>query len=91
MDLAAIRELRQRLHGQVGRVVVGQEAAVDLMLLALLSEGHVLLEGVPGTAKTLLAQCFAACLSLPFKRIQRPKFPFDRDFEWEPKAEGFGG
>jgi MoxR-like ATPase len=70
MDLAAIRELRQRLHGQVGRVVVGQEAAVDLMLLALLSEGHVLLEGVPGTAKTLLAQCFAACLSLPFKRIQ---------------------
>jgi MoxR-like ATPase len=40
------------------------------MLVALLSEGHVLLEGVPGTAKTLLAQAFAASLALPFKRIQ---------------------
>jgi MoxR-like ATPase len=51
-------------------VVVGQERAVELMLVALLSEGHVLLEGVPGTAKTLLAQAFAASLALPFKRIQ---------------------
>ena len=51
-------------------MVVGHDQAIDLMLVALLAEGHVLLEGVPGTAKTLLAQCFAGALSLPFKRIQ---------------------
>ena len=52
------------------KTVVGQDAALDLMLAALLSEGHVLLEGVPGTAKTLLAQSFARALSLDFGRIQ---------------------
>ena len=52
------------------KIVVGQDAALDLMLVALLSEGHVLLEGVPGTAKTLLAQSFASSLSLDFGRIQ---------------------
>mgnify|MGYP001793195780 CR=1 FL=1 len=50
--------------------MVGQDAALDLMLVALLSEGHVLLEGVPGTAKTLLAQSFATSLNLGFGRIQ---------------------
>ncbi|WP_422368399.1 AAA family ATPase [Pelagibius sp.] len=50
--------------------MVGQDAALDLMIVALLSEGHVLLEGVPGTAKTLLAQSFAASVSLQFGRIQ---------------------
>ena len=52
------------------KTVVGQDAALELMLAALLSEGHVLLEGVPGTAKTLLAQSFARALSLDFGRIQ---------------------
>jgi MoxR-like ATPase len=70
MDVQSIRELAGRLRGQVGQVVVGQERTVDLMLVALLSQGHVLLEGVPGTAKTLLARTFAACLSLQFRRIQ---------------------
>ncbi len=50
--------------------MIGQDAALDLMVAALLSEGHVLLEGVPGTAKTLLAQSFAASVSLNFGRIQ---------------------
>ena len=50
--------------------MVGQDAALDLMIAALLSEGHVLLEGVPGTAKTLLARSFAAAVSLQFGRIQ---------------------
>ncbi len=50
--------------------MVGQDAALDLMIAALLSEGHVLLEGVPGTAKTLLAQSFSAAVSLGFGRIQ---------------------
>jgi MoxR-like ATPase len=54
----------------VHRVIVGHDEAIDFLFVALLSEGHVLLEGVPGTAKTLLAQAFAAALALPFKRIQ---------------------
>ena len=70
MDLAAINELRRRLHEQIGKVVVGQSTPIDLMLIALLSQGHVLLHGVPGVAKTLLARCFAASLGLDFGRIQ---------------------
>ncbi|MET0554127.1 MAG: AAA family ATPase, partial [Vicinamibacteria bacterium] len=70
MELNALADLRTRLVEAVRRVVVGHDQAIDLMLVALLSEGHVLLEGVPGTAKTLLAQSFAGALSLPFKRIQ---------------------
>ena len=70
MDLTDVQGMRKRLHEEVHRVVVGQNRALDLMLMALLCQGHVLVEGVPGTAKTLLAQCFAACLKLDFQRIQ---------------------
>ncbi len=70
MELEAIRAMAKRVRDQVARVVVGQERAVDFLLLALLSEGHVLMEGVPGTAKTLLARAFAATLSMRFGRIQ---------------------
>jgi MoxR-like ATPase len=70
MDLEAIATVERRLEEQVRRVVVGQDAALNLLLVALLSEGHVLLEGVPGTAKTLLVQAFAASLGLDFGRIQ---------------------
>jgi MoxR-like ATPase len=70
MDLQAIAALRENLHRQVGRVVVGQAGVLDMLLVALLCEGHVLLEGVPGTAKTLLARAFAATLSLASNRIQ---------------------
>jgi len=48
------------VHEQISRVVVGQDHAISLLMTALLSEGNVLLEGVPGTAKTLLARTFAA-------------------------------
>ncbi len=65
-----IRLLAERLRQQVRRIVVGHDEAVDLLLVSLLSEGHVLLEGVPGTGKTLLARTFAACLDLSYRRIQ---------------------
>ncbi|MHC4134975.1 MAG: AAA family ATPase [Planctomycetota bacterium] len=70
MDLAAVRETGAQLREQVHKVIVGQDRAIGLMMVSLLSEGHVLLEGVPGTAKTLLARCFAAALHLDFNRIQ---------------------
>jgi len=70
MELQDIRDVAARLKAEVHKVVVGQDAALDLMLVALLSDGHVLLEGVPGTAKTLLARAFAATLGVGFNRIQ---------------------
>ncbi|MEO3431305.1 MoxR family ATPase [Pelagibius sp. CAU 1746] len=70
MDIEPIQTVCDRVREQVRKTVVGQDAALDLMLVALLSEGHVLLEGVPGTAKTLLAQSFARSVNLDFGRIQ---------------------
>ncbi len=70
MDLASIRDLTTQLREQVHRVVVGQDHAIDLLMVALLCEGHVLFEGVPGVAKTLLARTFASGLSLQFGRVQ---------------------
>ncbi len=70
MDVEAIDEVRRALRTEIQKVVVGQDDIIDLMLVSVLSEGHVLIEGVPGTAKTLLAQAFAAGLALDFGRIQ---------------------
>jgi MoxR-like ATPase len=70
MDLHEIQGLADRLRNQVRKAVVGQDEVMDLLLTALLVGGHVLLEGVPGTAKTLMTQAFAAGLSLQFGRIQ---------------------
>jgi len=70
MDLDHVREVAAHIRGQIGRAVLGQESSVDLLLAALLSQGHVLLEGMPGTAKTLLARSLAAALRLEFRRIQ---------------------
>jgi len=63
-------ELRERLTREVGKVVVGQERALEDLLTALLVGGHVLLEGVPGVAKTLLANATARALGLDFRRVQ---------------------
>jgi MoxR-like ATPase len=62
--------LTETIRTEIGKAVVGQDDVIDLMLTSLLVNGHILLEGVPGTAKTLLAQCFAASLSIKFGRIQ---------------------
>src|SRR5271169_2632189 len=70
MNLNDVRAIAERIRGEVRKAVVGQDEVIDLMLTSLLAGGHVLLEGVPGTAKTLLAQAFAAGLALDFGRIQ---------------------
>src|SRR5215470_16803480 len=70
MQLSEIRVLAEGIRGEVRKAVVGQDSAIELMLTSLLVGGHILLEGVPGTAKTLLTQAFAAGLSLQFGRIQ---------------------
>ena len=69
----ATRSARERLvavRTEVGKAVVGQDAAVSGLLVALLCDGHVLMEGVPGTAKTLLVRTLAAALSVDTKRVQ---------------------
>ena len=70
MDLQHIHGITEGVRGEVRKAVVGQDEVMDLFLTALLVGGHVLIEGVPGTAKTLLAQSFASSLSLQFGRIQ---------------------
>ncbi len=70
MDLDAIGRMAEDIKAEVGKVIVGQSEAVELLLTSLLAGGHVLLEGVPGTGKTFLAQSFAVCLRLRFGRIQ---------------------
>jgi MoxR-like ATPase len=63
-------DLRARARHEIGKVVVGQGDAVDLLLVAALAQGHVLLEGPPGSAKTLLGRAMAHVLGAKFKRIQ---------------------
>jgi MoxR-like ATPase len=63
-------DLRASFHGAVSRAVVGQQQAIDGLLLTILVGGHVLIEGVPGTAKTLMARCAAAAIDARFTRLQ---------------------
>ncbi|MBC7172116.1 MAG: MoxR family ATPase [Polyangiaceae bacterium] len=62
--------LREKVLTEARKAVVGQEDALDALLIAVLSQGHVLLEGVPGTAKTLMVRAVAASMGLEFGRIQ---------------------
>jgi MoxR-like ATPase len=70
VDLETIGKAAADIRAQIARAVTGQDEVVELMLTSLLVGGHILLEGVPGTAKTLLTQAFASCLQLQFGRIQ---------------------
>lgn len=70
MDLTLFSEKIQALRSRIATVIVGQERTVDLVLTAVLANGHVLLEGVPGVAKTLLARLVARLIEADFSRIQ---------------------
>ena len=70
LDVHAVQQAASALRAQVEHVIMGHDDAVELLLVALLARGHVLIEGVPGTGKTLLAQAFARGLDLAFRRIQ---------------------
>jgi MoxR-like ATPase len=66
----AIREVADRVKTNISRVIVGKEEVIDLVLVALFSEGHILLEDVPGIGKTTLAKSMARSIGCSFKRIQ---------------------
>ncbi len=70
MTLEDVRTLAGSIRNEVAKAIVGQDEMVEHLLVAMVSQGHVLLEGPPGTAKTFLAQCFSTALGLDFGRIQ---------------------
>jgi MoxR-like ATPase len=70
LELGSMAQLKSDLLAEVGKVVVGNHAALEALIIALFAQAHVLLEGVPGTAKTLMVRALAAAVGLEFGRIQ---------------------
>jgi MoxR-like ATPase len=70
VDLTALNESLKIIRAEIGKVIVGQEQMIDLLITAILADGHVLIEGVPGVAKTLTAKLLAKVISVDFSRIQ---------------------
>jgi MoxR-like ATPase len=70
MELEKIRSVAQRIKNNINKVIVGKDHVIDLLLISLISSGHVLLEDVPGTGKTMLAKSLAKSLDCSFKRVQ---------------------
>lgn len=60
----------EKIKSEIAKVIVGQEEMIELLIAAILADGHVLIEGVPGVAKTLTAKLLARCIDVPFSRIQ---------------------
>jgi MoxR-like ATPase len=69
-DLTALHDAVNKIRESVGKIIVGQHSLIDLMIAGLLSDGHLLIEGVPGVAKTLAAKLLAKSIDTPFSRIQ---------------------
>ncbi|WP_340587375.1 MoxR family ATPase [Erythrobacter alti] len=70
MTLEETAQLAGTIRNEVGKAIVGMDETIEHLLIALVAQGHVLLEGPPGTAKTFLANCFAHATGLDFGRIQ---------------------
>jgi MoxR-like ATPase len=70
LDLGNLNTAIQRVKEEIGKVIVGQSQMIDLLLAAILADGHVLIEGVPGVAKTLTAKLLAKSINVQFSRIQ---------------------
>jgi MoxR-like ATPase len=69
-DLSELNDAVNAVRQQIKKIIVGQDDMVRLIITALLADGHVLIEGVPGVAKTLTAKLVAKCLAVQFSRIQ---------------------
>src|SRR5699024_2971098 len=70
IDLSDLQHKMDAIKKEIKKVIVGQEQLIDLLLVALLTGGHALIEGVPGTAKTITAKILSKAISAPFSRIQ---------------------
>jgi len=69
-DVSQLSEAVTKIKTEIAKVIVGQEEMIELMIAAILADGHVLIEGVPGVAKTLTAKLLSRCIDVPFSRIQ---------------------
>ncbi len=69
-DLTQLQESVNQLKAEIGKVIVGQEQMIELLLAGILADGHILIEGVPGVAKTLTAKLLSKTISVGFSRIQ---------------------
>ena len=70
IDFTDLNEKITRIRERMGKVIIGQKEVADLLLTAMLADGHILIEGVPGIAKTLMAKVMARMLDVTFNRIQ---------------------
>lgn len=70
LDMAELQQSLEAVKAEIGKVIIGQEAMIEHLLAALLSNGHVLIEGVPGVAKTITAKLLAKTIDVDFSRIQ---------------------
>src|SRR6185312_12137223 len=70
IDISALNNAVINIRNEIGKVIVGQSKMIDLLMIALLSDGHVLIEGVPGVAKTLTSKLLAKIIDTNFSRIQ---------------------
>ena len=66
IDLSELSQKSQAVKTEIGKFIVGQQQLIDLLLIAMLADGHVLIEGVPGVAKTLTAKLMAKTQTLTF-------------------------
>ncbi|CAN5649239.1 MoxR family ATPase [soil metagenome] len=70
IDLSGLNEGIEKIRTEIGKVIVGQHRMLDLLIIGLLCDGHILIEGVPGVAKTLTAKLVAKVIDIDFSRIQ---------------------